>query len=115
MHEHALARDLLHDLMSELPEGLQERCIRSVRIGVREGMGIEPGLLRIDLEEEAHATAFSGARFSVEEVPRRVACADCGWIASAREWNGTCPHCGGRESEPAGEEIELIALELDES
>lgn len=111
MHELSIARALLELAARHLPAG--GVVVRGVRVAVGGASGIVPEALDLAFRAAAADTRFAGARLTIEPVPGRSRCADCGTEFAFAGLLGQCPACGALGGELlAGDGIELRAIEV---
>ncbi len=111
MHELSIAEALADQVRRHNPAGAQ---VRGVEIRVGALRGLEPEALRMCWDAVTHGTAIEGAVLEVDLQPWSIVCGACG-----RAWTSTVPFetcaCGNPEPTPsAGDELDLIALTVEE-
>lgn len=115
MHELALCQSMIAQV-----ERVAERhgAERVVRVEVRLGplAGVEPDLLANAFPFACARTIAEGAALSIETLPIRVACADCGTESEVAANRLACQGCGGiRTRILCGDELLLARIELETS
>lgn len=90
------------------------RRVRSVQLRVGALRQVVPDTLVFCWSLAARDPLLQGSVLEVELVPARVACADCGLRDQLSRFVLTCPSCGGAVTVEGGEELDLVALEVDD-
>jgi hydrogenase nickel incorporation protein HypA/HybF len=111
MHEFSIAEALAAQVQRHAPAAGR---ITGVEISVGALRGLEPEALRMCWEAVTHATPLAGAVLQVDLRPWSITCSSCG-----RAWTSPVPFvaCGCGDPAPvptAGDELELVALTIDE-
>ena len=117
MHELSIAVHLVR-LADEAVRELSPRpTISAVRIRVGDLAGVVAESLDFAWQAARENTACGGARLEIERVPVRIRCATCACEHDlAPPLRFRCPACNEPSREVvAGRELELVALELDET
>ena len=111
VHEFSIAEALAAQVQRHAPAGGQ---VREVEIVVGALRGLEPDALRMSWEAVTHGTPIAGATLRIDLRPWSIACGSCG-----RTWTSPVPFvtcaCGDPAPVPtAGDELDLVALTIDE-
>ncbi len=111
MHEYSLVLALFEQVEQHLV-ARPGAVVRRVVVQVGEYSGVVPELLATAFEVAGEQTACAGAELVLDPVPARWSCSDC-----ARDVAGgevlTCTACGAPARLVAGEELNLMRIELE--
>jgi hydrogenase nickel incorporation protein HypA/HybF len=110
MHELSIA----HAIVEIAHQHAAGRRVARVELEVGHLRQVVPAALAFAFELVAAGTPVAGAELAIAEVPVAGRCAAC---AAERELDGfplRCPACGGAVELTRGEELRVIALELEE-
>lgn len=111
MHEYSII-SALYDRVVQEAGARQATAVTAVHVRIGEISGVDPGLLRTAYDLFRYGTLCAAAPLAIEEVPARWACGGCG-SAPARGARLVCPECGSPVRLVAGDEIELLRIELE--
>ncbi len=111
VHEFSIAEALAAQVQRHAPAAGR---VREVEISVGALRGLEPEALQMCWEAVTHDTPIAGSILRVDLRPWSIACSSCG-----RTWTSPVPFvacaCGDPAPVPtAGDELELVALTVDE-
>jgi hydrogenase nickel incorporation protein HypA/HybF len=111
VHEYSLVLALLEQVEHHL-DGRPRATVRRVTVQVGELSGVVPELLRTAFEVAGQDTRCANTELVLDRVPARWSCRGCG-----REFAGgevlTCEACGAPARLVAGEELNLMRIELE--
>ena len=111
MHEYSLVLALLEQVERH-QQGHKGAKILRITVQVGELSGVVPELLRTAFEVARQSTPCEAAELVLDEVPARWVCPAC-----AREFAGgealSCEACGAPARLVAGEELNLMRIELE--
>ena len=111
MHEYSLVLALLEQVDRHLREHEGAKILR-IHVRVGELSGVVPELLRTAFEVAGRDTPCEAAELVLDEVPARWLCPTCD-----REFTGgevlCCEACGAPARLVAGEELDLMRIELE--
>ncbi len=92
MHELAITKGIIDIVNSEAREKNFKRVIEiSLRVG--EFSGLVPECIREFFPIAAAGSPAEGAELTIETVPARFKCLDCGYEGDADRKNACCPNC----------------------
>lgn len=114
MHELSIAYHLV-ETATEAARGVGATRVVTVNVRLGALSGVVEDALRFGFDVATAGTMVEGAQLAVEDVPARVACADCGadGVLADVRWM-RCPACGSaRVLLTSGRELELVNLEVD--
>lgn len=119
MHELSVARALLRQVERVAhTHGVDAAsgAVRGVNLRVGALSGIEPDLLARAFPEVARGGLAQGAALSIEMVPVRVRCDDCGAESAVAANRLVCPVCASARTRlVAGDELLLVSLDLEKA
>lgn len=112
MHELSVAEAIVA-IVSRHARG---RRVYRVELKVGHLRQVVPGALEFAFALLTDGTALAEAELVIEDVPARGRCHACGAETTMKDFPLCCAACGGVDVEVvAGEELEVDALELEES
>jgi hydrogenase nickel incorporation protein HypA/HybF len=111
MHEYSVARALFALVEREAPKH-GDGAVRGVRVRLGELSGVDGALLRTAFELCRASTRCAGAPLEIEHQEARWECSGCG-TPIARGARLTCEACGQPGRLTHGDEILLVAIELE--
>jgi len=89
--------------------------VRAVNVQVGKMTAVVPESLRYCFEIVSRDSPLAGSELSIEEVPVRVSCLECGETTLIEEPRFACGGCGGVELELiSGRELSVTSIEVDE-
>jgi len=119
MHELSVARALLRQVERVArTHGVDSvsGAVRGVNLRVGALSGIEPDLLARAFPEVARGGLAQGSVLSIEMVPVRVRCDDCGAESGVAANHLVCPVCASARTRlVAGDELLLVSLDLEKT
>ena len=92
MHELAIAKGII-DIVNDEAEKQGFSRVLEIRLRVGEFSGIVPDCLREFFPIAAAGTPAEKAKLSMESIPARFRCLDCGYEGEADRKNACCPAC----------------------
>jgi hydrogenase nickel incorporation protein HypA/HybF len=111
MHEYSVARALLDRIEREAPKH-GDGAVRRVRVRLGELSGVDGALLRTAFEWCRQGTRCADAPLDIEDQEARWSCSRCG-ARIARGARLTCAGCGQPARLTCGDEILLVAIEME--
>jgi len=115
MHELSVAQGILDLVRQHVPED-RGGAVRSVTVRLGALSGVVADSLDFCFGAIVAGTPYGGASLSIERVPTRGRCEDCGHDFDAGELVFRCPGCGGAHIRViSGDELQVIAVELDDA
>jgi len=91
---------------------VEGRRVLAVQLRVGALRQVVPDTLAFCWDLTVRDTDLDGARLDVEPVPAELACADCGARSVLSRFVMHCPACGGPASVVAGDELDVVAVEV---
>ena len=117
MHELSIATSLVELTERALADAGEDRPVEAVRVRIGALAGVVTEALRFSWDVAIDGTRCAGSRLEIEEVPGRVRCPAC--TAETELPNPPRFRCGVCDTPTAdilaGQELELISLELQEA
>jgi hydrogenase nickel incorporation protein HypA/HybF len=117
-HELVIAEALLRVALEEARQHGASR-VRALRLEIGDLEGLEPGVLQESFDVVAQGTRAAGARLTVDAVPAKIVCEDCGRESSGEKQahggdvSGRCPECGGRWRIVRGRGWKLLSVKVE--
>ena len=117
MHELSIATNLVSLATEAVESALERRPITALRVRVGALSGVVVESLEFAWDVAAEGSRCEGARLEIERVPGRISCEACSTETELSDPpRFVCSRCGQRSPDViAGQELELISLELDDS
>lgn len=111
VHEFSIAQAMASQVQAHAPARARVREVE-VRIGALRGL--EPEALAVSWEAVTFGTPLAGAVLKLDMRPWTITCPSCG-----REWTSPVPfvtcRCGNETPSPhGGDELDLLAISVDE-
>ncbi len=111
VHEFSIAEALAAQVRRNAPPGA---IVREVEIRVGPLRGLDPDAMAMCWDAVTHDTPLAGAVLRIDSIPWTITCPGCG-----RTWSESVPFvecpCGEPNAVPSGgDELDLIALVVDE-
>ena len=92
MHELAIAKGII-DIVKAEAENQGFRQVLEIKLRVGEFSGIVPDCLREFFPIAAAGTPAEKAELTMESIPARFRCLDCGYEGEADRKHACCPAC----------------------
>ena len=105
MHEYSIVQSLVDSVAAAVPENA---TVHHVQIAIGDLAGVDCGLLATAYEVFRDGTLCERATLTIERIPARWECPQCGEEVSLR-----CTRCGKPARLAAGDEIVLQQIELE--
>ncbi|MBE9512797.1 MAG: hydrogenase maturation nickel metallochaperone HypA [Chloroflexi bacterium] len=113
MHELAITQSML-DIVLEQAEKARAKKVSNINLTVGELSGFVEECVQFYFGFLAKETLAEGATLSFTSVPARARCQDCHKTFKLKEFDWTCPHCGGNNIEiTAGKELFVESIEVE--
>jgi len=113
MHELAITKDML-DLVLEQAEKAEAREVGKINLVVGEMCGIVEDSVQFYFDFLKKGTIAEKATLSFTMVPAKAKCRHCGKIFELKEFEWTCPDCGGDSLEIiGGKELCVESIEVE--
>lgn len=113
MHEMSFAEQILENVLAEAKSYPGARVTR-VKLRADELLALEPASLRFCLEAISVDTPMEGAKIEMREIKPQLRCPVCGPVDVESLGDPVCPQCGQFAELPAGMELVIEEIELDE-
>lgn len=112
----SIAQNILEIIRDQLFQlELDNARVKVVRMRIGEMAGVVPESLRFCFEVASEGTPAQGAQLTIEEIPIKCRCCQCGSDFSVESYAFICPKCGNADVELlSGNELQVVELELDE-
>jgi hydrogenase nickel incorporation protein HypA/HybF len=114
VHEVGIAASILESVETE---ARRRPDARFAAVGVRIGelSNVDQDALSFAFEALTRKTSLENLRLEVEWCPRRQKCLGCGEEFGVKEFDLSCPKCGGNKTSCiGGTELDIAYLELEE-
>ena len=113
MHEMAITQSMF-DLVLQHAEKAGAERVEKISLVIGEMTGVVGECVRFYLDFLSKGTIVEGATLSVQTVPPRTRCKDCGETFELRELDWTCPRCHGSSLDIiAGKELFVESIEVE--
>jgi hydrogenase nickel incorporation protein HypA/HybF len=113
MHELAITQSMF-DLVLEQAEKNGAKRVGKINLVIGELTGVVGDCVQFYLDFLSKGTIVEGATLSVEMVPPKTRCKECGETFELKEFDWTCPHCQGSSLEIlAGKELFVESIEVE--
>jgi hydrogenase nickel incorporation protein HypA/HybF len=114
VHEVGIAASILESVETEARRRPEAR-FAAVGVRIGELSNVDQDALAFAFEALTRKTPLEDLRLEVEWCPRRQKCLDCGKEFAVREFDLSCPQCGGNKTScTGGTELDIAYLELEE-
>ena len=113
MHELAITQSMF-DLVLEQAEKNSARRVGKINLVIGELTGVVGECVQFYLDFLSKGTIAEGALLSVQMVAPEAKCRDCSETFELKEFDWTCPTCGGSGFEIiAGKELFVESIEVE--
>ena len=115
MHERAICQALMNQVVSIALER-EAQCVTSIVIGMGPLSGVEVQLLKNAYPIASAGTVAEHAELTIEYLPVRVKCSQCGSESEALPNKLVCNNCGDwRTTLVSGDELILMSIEIEKT
>ena len=113
MHELSITQSLF-DLVLEQAKRAGAAKVTRINLVIGRLTGVVGDSVRFYMDFLSQDTIVQGAGLEIKEVPARVTCRDCGQESELREFDWTCPGCGGTSlAITGGKELFLESIDVE--
>jgi hydrogenase nickel incorporation protein HypA/HybF len=113
MHELSITQSLF-DLVLDQANKAGVKKVSVINLVIGDMTGIVGDSVRFYLDFIARETIIEGAKLNIKTVATRAMCRDCRKESGLREFDWTCPECGGSNLELiSGKELFVESIEVD--
>ena len=113
MHELAITQSML-DIVLEQAKKAEAKKVSKINLVIGEMTGVVTECVEFYLGFLSKGTVVEGAALSVEMVPPKARCRQCGETFQLGEFDWTCTKCGGKSLEVmAGRELFVESIEVE--
>jgi len=113
MHELAITQSMF-DIVLEYAEQAEAKKVKKINLVIGELTGVVDECVEFYLGFFSKGTIAEGAVLAVEMVPVKATCRDCGESFELKEFDWTCPGCGGNSLQiTAGRELFVESIEVE--
>ena len=113
MHELAITQSMF-DLVMKHAEQAEAKKVKKINLIIGEMTGVVSECVDFYLGFLSKGTIAEGAVLNVETVPAKAACRDCGETFELKEFDWTCPGCGGTSLQiSSGKELFVESIEVE--
>ena len=113
MHELAITEGIIRAAVPEAERHGAKRILE-IHLKIGELSGVLPECIQYYFDIASRGTIAENARLTVEKIPVRIACPDCGYAGAADRMRIRCPACGGMDFRiTGGKEYFVDSLEVE--
>ena len=113
MHELAITQSML-DIVLEQAEKAGAKKVSRINLTIGELSGFVGECVQFYFNFLAKETPAEGATLAFTMVPATARCQSCHKLFKLKEFDWTCPHCGGNNIEiTAGKELFVESIEVE--
>jgi len=113
MHELAITQNMF-DLVIEQAKKAEAKKVGKINLVIGEMTGVVSDCVQFYFDFISKGTLAEGAALSFAMVPSKAQCRDCGKTFELKEFDWTCPHCGGSSLQiVAGKELFVESIEVE--
>jgi len=113
MHELAITQSMF-DLVLEQANKAEARKVGKINLVIGEMTGVVSDCVQFYFDFISKGTLAEGATLSFVMVPPKAKCQGCDKLFELKEFNWTCPYCGGNNLQiVAGEELFVESIEVE--
>jgi hydrogenase nickel incorporation protein HypA/HybF len=113
MHELAITESMLN-LVLEQAEKIGAKEIGKINLVIGEMSGVVDECVQFYFDFLSKGTIAEGAQLSFKMVPPTARCRHCDRVFELKEFDWTCPNCGGNNMEiVAGNELFVESMEVE--
>lgn len=111
MHELSLIENIIEIVLAEMPKHSLSR-VENIALRVGQMRQVVPEALLFGFEVLSKGTVLEGAKLTIEHVPVKGCCRQCGHNFILKDWLIGCPDCEAAEFEIiSGKELEIVEFE----
>lgn len=110
-----IAMQVVEIATASIPESLKGCRVEKVNLKVGKLSAVVPDSLRFCFEIITQDTPLAGAKLSIEEIPVKAKCSDCGteWIVTEPVFR--CINCkNGSIKIISGQELDITSIEIED-
>jgi hydrogenase nickel incorporation protein HypA/HybF len=113
MHELSITKEML-DLVLEQAEKAGAKEVGKINLVIGEMCGVVEDSVRFYFDFLKKDTVAEKATLSFTMIPTKAKCRNCGKIFELKEFEWTCPDCGGDSLEiVGGRELSVESIEVE--
>ena len=113
MHELAITQSMF-DLILEQAKKADAGKVEKVNLVIGEMTGVVADCVQFYFDFISKGTLAEGAALSFVMVPPKAQCQDCDKLFEFKEFDWTCPYCGGKSLRiVAGKELFVESIEVE--
>jgi len=113
MHELSITQSMF-DLVLKHAEQAEAKKVTKINLVIGEMTGVVRECVQFYLDFLSKGTVVEGAALSVEMVPPKARCRQCGETFQLGEFDWTCTKCGGKSLQVmAGRELFVESIEVE--
>ena len=113
MHELAITQSMF-DLVLEQAKKAEAKKVGKINLVIGEMTGVVSECVKFYFDFISKGTPAEGATLSFVTVPPKAKCRDCDKLFELKEFDWTCPRCGGNNLQiVAGEELFVESIEVE--
>ncbi len=113
MHELAITQSMF-DLIMEQAKEAGAKKVGKINLVIGEMTGIVSNCVQFYFDFISKGTLAEGAALSFVMVPPKAQCRSCDKLFELKEFDWTCPHCGGSSLHiVAGKELFVESIEVE--
>ena len=112
MHELSITQSMF-DIVLKQAEQAKAKKVTKINLVIGAMTGVVGDSVQFYMDFMSKNTIAEGAAVLVKEIPAQAKCLDCHKSFELKEYEWTCPHCGGSSLEIiAGKELFLESIEV---
>ena len=113
MHELAITQSMF-DLVLEQAKKAGTKKVGKINLVIGEMTGVIGDCVQFYFDFISQGTPAEGAVLSFAMVPSKAQCRDCDKLFKLKEFDWTCPYCGGNSLQiVAGKELFVESIEVE--
>jgi len=113
MHELAITQSMFNLIMEQAKEAGAKK-VGKINLVIGEMTGVISDCVQFYFDFISKGTLAEGAALSFVMVPPKAQCRSCDKLFELKEFDWTCPHCGGSSLQiVAGKELFVESIEVE--
>ncbi len=113
MHELAITQSMF-DLVLEQARKARAKKVGKINLVIGEMTGVVGDCVQFYFDFISKGTLAEGATLSLAMIPPKARCQGCDKLFDLKEFDWTCPHCGGNSLQiVAGKELFVESIEVE--
>jgi len=113
MHEMSIAQNIL-DIVSDTLGENEKSKLKEIVVDIGELVAVVPDSLQFCYDAIIQDTIYKNAVLTINVIPLKIKCADCGNNSRVEKYSFLCPNChSSKINVVSGEELNIRYLEVD--